>query len=393
MQHLTTTPFGRRPVNSGLVAANMLRDAPVPADVPDKWTILKNLTAARAVYGISDRDLAVLTALASFHPGAALTEGDGTIVFPSNAALSERTHGMAESTLRRHLAALVTAGLILRHDSPNGKRYAARDGVGGPVVAFGFDLRPLLVRSAEIGAAATAAREAAARQRRLREAAVLRLRDAAKLITYGREAAPGDWDALEDQTRLLQHKMRRKLDTELLEEMNAGILAVLEAISVRLDPQETEEMDGNAAANERHIQYSTIDSPDSEPSLEKEEASAEAPSPDPAEPRLPLFLVLKACPDLLDYVPGGIRHWHELVAAADFVHPMLGVSVDAWARARRAMGDPVAAITLACILQRATEIRSPGGYLRALTGKAEAGAFSPGPMVMALIGTENARAV
>jgi replication initiation protein RepC len=49
------------------------------------------------------------------------------------------------------------------------------------------------------------------------------------------------------------------------------------------------------------------------------------------------------------------------------------------------MGHPTAAIVLACILQRVTHIRSPGGYLRCLTGKAEEGAFSPGPMVMALL--------
>jgi replication initiation protein RepC len=37
------------------------------------------------------------------------------------------------------------------------------------------------------------------------------------------------------------------------------------------------------------------------------------------------------------------------------------------------------------ILQRATEINSAGGYLRGLTRKAEAGEFSLGPVLMALI--------
>ncbi|MBD3666239.1 replication initiation protein RepC [Sulfitobacter aestuariivivens] len=36
-------------------------------------------------------------------------------------------------------------------------------------------------------------------------------------------------------------------------------------------------------------------------------------------------------------------------------------------------------------LQRFTAIQSHGGYLRALSQKAEEGAFSPGPMVMALL--------
>ena len=40
---------------------------------------------------------------------------------------------------------------------------------------------------------------------------------------------------------------------------------------------------------------------------------------------------------------------------------------------------------LAAILQRSSLINSAGGYLRTLTEKARAGAFSLGPMLMALI--------
>ena len=123
-------------------------DAPLPQLARDKWAVMRDLTVARAAFGVSDRDLAVLNALLSFHPHPTLAEGDGTIVFPSNASLSERAHGMPESTLRRHLAALVKSGLVIRHDSPNGKRYARRAGEQLQV-AFGFDLRPLLLREAE----------------------------------------------------------------------------------------------------------------------------------------------------------------------------------------------------------------------------------------------------
>jgi len=153
----------------------------------------------------------VLNALVSFHPSARLDEGDGTVVFPSNAALPDRAHGMAESTLRRHLAALVTSSLIVRHDSLNGKRYATRDEGGAVAVAFGFDLRPLMVRSAQIAQAAPAARDAEARLRRQREAAVLRLRDCADLIDFGRTALAGPWDMLADRLRSLQGSRRRKL--------------------------------------------------------------------------------------------------------------------------------------------------------------------------------------
>jgi replication initiation protein RepC len=42
-------------------------------------------------------------------------------------------------------------------------------------------------------------------------------------------------------------------------------------------------------------------------------------------------------------------------------------------------------VVLAAILQRSSLINSAGGYLRNLTEKARAGAFSLGPMLMALI--------
>ncbi|MEL7045492.1 MAG: replication initiation protein RepC, partial [Pseudomonadota bacterium] len=44
-----------------------------------------------------------------------------------------------------------------------------------------------------------------------------------------------------------------------------------------------------------------------------------------------------------------------------------------------------ASIVVTAMLERVDEIRSPGGYLRVLTAKAQAGTFSPGPMVMALL--------
>ncbi|MFE1598933.1 replication initiation protein RepC [Methylobacterium sp. ID0610] len=50
------------------------------------------------------------------------------------------------------------------------------------------------------------------------------------------------------------------------------------------------------------------------------------------------------------------------------------------------MGDTAAAITVAAILQRGSEIGSAGGYLRALSRKARTGEFSLGPVLVALVG-------
>jgi len=63
----------------------------------------------------------------------------------------------------------------------------------------------------------------------------------------------------------------------------------------------------------------------------------------------------------------------------------MGISASAWEDAKSTMGRENASIVLAAILERFNDLRSPGGYLRALTAKAAAGTFSSGPMVMALL--------
>ena len=141
-----TTPFGRRSLTLAHVATQMAASARPPDKVVHKWQIFRAICTARPRLGVSERALAVLNALLSFHPETTLTGDDELIVFPSNEQLCLRTHGMPASTLRRLLAVLVDAGLIVRRDSPNGKRYA-RKGRGGEIkLAFGFDLAPLVVR-------------------------------------------------------------------------------------------------------------------------------------------------------------------------------------------------------------------------------------------------------
>ncbi len=392
MELISTTPFGQRPITATLM--KRAQEAQQVATVPhiDKWALFRDLCTARHAYGVTDRDLTVLNALLSFHPGSTLSDNDSLIVFPSNRKLSERAHGMAESTLRRHLAALSHAGLIQRHDSPNGKRYAAR-GQGGDVVrAFGFDMRPLLVRAADITYAASEAQAAADRLRRAREEVVVLKRDALKLCMYGQEiGAQGPWEATQSQILDIHKQLRRKTTLDTLEALSATLKQMLKSINRYL---QTKEMSGRDADSERHHQNSNEESSVFEPCLEKAggevETEQEPPVPDDSvarTPTIPLGLVLKACPDILPYAQDDIRHWHQLVAVAGFVRGMMGISPDAWIKAQQEMGPEVAAITLAAMLQRVSEIQSPGGYLRALTRKAADGAFSPGPMVMALLNT------
>lgn len=396
MDVFTTTPFGQRPLTAALVKRATEAQQPPSVAHIDKWALFRDLCASRQAFDVTDRDLTVLNALLSFHKAKSLSDNDNLVVYPSNRALGERAHGMAESTLRRHLGALSAAGLIQRHDSPNGKRYAARDRSGDVVRAFGFDLRPLLVRARQITHAAAEAHAAAERLRRLREEVSLIKRDALKLCVYAQEnRLSGDWNEVEARLLVLHKAMRRKLSAQDLFELLEMAKEVLRHVHSML---KTDEMDGNDSQNERHYQNSNPDSSELEPCLEKARGGRTTrPEPEAREqtvqsrpPALPLGLVLKACPDLLLYAPDKITHWHQLIAVAGHVRGMMGISVDAWQQAQREMGPEVAAITVAAILQRVSEISAPGGYLRALSRKAADGTFSPGPMVMALLNGSSA---
>lgn len=390
MIHVSLTPFGRQPVTAGLLAARALAAAPpaLPGDNRtslDKWALFNDLREARMVFGITDRDLGVLYALLTFLPAKSLAVEADLIVFPSNATLSDRAHGMAESTLRRHLAALVKAGLIWRHDSPNGKRYAARDRAGQTVCAFGFDLRPLLNRAGQITQAAEDARSLALTLRRLREALVVALRDAGKLLAYGRDTVAADWDALDARLLALRGALRRQMEAPLLDSLLDQATDLLNQIT-RTMASSSQEMIASAVQNGRHHTNSNQDSSDFEPCHEKGRADAtDVPDPDTATPTLPLYLVRKACPDLEPYAKGTLTSWRDFVATVGYVRGMMGISATAWQEAQHVMGAETAAIAVAAILQRIGSISNPGGYLRSLSAKAASGGFSPGPMIMSLL--------
>jgi replication initiation protein RepC len=402
MEYTPISPF-MRPISHAHLRVVERPEASVPGKPVNKWELFRELSKAQAAFGVSERDLTVLQGLLSFFPDDALGGNTEMVVFPSNKAICERLNGMPCSTMRRHIARLVDAGLLMRRDSPNGKRYVRKH--GEERVAFGFDLSPLYCRSEEVERAAEAVREAENRVRQLREVVSLMRRDLAALAEFGEEIQPGLclWDQLRDKAVLTAHALRRKLMLEELSAYRAELEALLDHARNVIDGPETEEMNTNGANNERHHHNSNEESIDLEPALEKGGAAArapdvetDAPGADVEEadtrrvPKIPLHLVIAGCPSLKTFYQGDIRHWHQLFDAACHVRPAMGISASAWEEAQRFMGPEQASIVVVAMLERFADIRSPGGYLRALTSKAAAGEFSCGPMVMALMSRRNA---
>jgi replication initiation protein RepC len=379
MTYHAITPF-RRPVDAVRVHRHATLMQSAPSESVNKWAILRDLAAGREVFGVSDRDLTVLQALVSFHPGNDLDDPARMIVHPSNATICERLNGMPCSTMRRHLARLVEAGLILRNDSPNGKRYVRRSSFGEQ--RFGFDLSPLLRRAGEIRAAAQQARDTAAAMAALRSDISLMRRDVIGLL-----------DLLESQGRPLPHSdrhrdlvalaarvLRRRLDMAELSALRSEFAAALRDIQNEIATCQADDLSIKDSQNEQHHQRSDKEESESECSEEK---GVCLPRPDQAA-SLTLASVMSTCSDIVQFSSHDISDWLGLIRAADQVCPMMGIEPSVWSRAKQKMGATCAAATLAVILQRFSQIRSPGAYLQALASKAEAGQFSVAGMIRAL---------
>lgn len=401
------------------------------SSIADKWKVIRALGEARARFALSDRTIAVLEALVSVLPGKELDISRDLIVFPSNNELSARTNGMAPATLRRHLAALVEANMILRRDSANGKRYCRRDDTGTVSEAFGFDLAPLALMAAEVFEASDIVKADTRLRTSLRSEITIHGRDIGKVIEAAvEEGRMGGWQG--HAQALMRLYVRQPRDTP------AATLAVLRDALVRLraevesdylnalSRQEMnaqdikssgfQESSANDSDFERHIQNSNTDihfdksheqitkrtgselrnAEEGPNHAEARAAEVDSCQPDEAAPEqkgsaaprgtsaIPLAYFLSCCPQLSDYAKNGLNDWRDVSITAALVRSMLGISPDAYEEARQAFGETGAAIVIAAILERADEIRSAGGYLRALTAKAAEGKFSLWPMLEAL---------
>jgi len=390
---LSTTPFGRRPLTLAMVASQVVAKTCPPKAAVHKWQIFRAICEGKAAIGVSDRALAVLNALLTFHPETTLTGEGDIVVFPSNDQLMLRAHGMAPTTLRRYLAALVDCGLILRRDSPNGKRYA-RKGQGGAIeTAFGFDLTPLVARAAEFETLAEAARAERRALLLVRERITLCRRDIVKMIAAGiEEDVPGDWAEFHKDYVGLAARIPRTASVGELEPIADELDRLAKEIRKLLeDHVKSTKIDANESHIGHHIQNSNPKPPiESEHGFQiSHEANIEphAEPPKPLQRSYPLGMILDACPNIADYARNGISSWRDFIATAALVRSMLGISPSAFEDANNVLGPEDAAVVVAAILQRSDAIKSPGGYLRSLTEKARAGAFSLGPVLMALIRT------
>lgn len=356
----------------------------------NRWTIYKQLCVAKSEFGLNDRCLAVLSSLLSFLPSDELNEKSGLIVFPSNRQLCLRAHGMAESTLRRHLSALVNTGIIERKDSPTRKRYAHKGNEGDIELAFGFSLSPLLKRASDIMQSAERIMAALNALKRLRdEVSVLRREIAAQFAIDAPSAQQASDMALFVRFRTVVDAIPRRASLDRLTTIKAELEAIHHDLSIHMkDNDKTEELSAAAAQIERQhneslpeslLESKNLNSKDLKDSKEKPAHVFQQRNEIHVQTKslsISLEMVLRCCPDIRAYATNGISCWRDLLDATRVVASFLGISDLTYRDAAQVLGRDGVSAAIAWILQRAAEIRSPGGYLRTLTQKAGGGAFS-----------------
>ena len=397
--------------------AQMANSAPIGAHARTAiWTTTKRALRALKVNATQQK---LLETLVFRTKECDWEQGARPIVWLSNAALA-RAAGLciSNSTVRTSLSALASLGLITFRDSANCRRAGDRDQNDRIIYAYGIELSVLEARFDELRQIAEAyeADEAAYMAAR---AAVQRLRRSipAHIQSAVLQDLDGRWNVFRARYERIVAHLGRSSSASL-----ALLRRVQRALSTLLDHVQkamihcayAEKTDATALENGCLLETTTQDH---SVSCTEKRHCADAQSVDlppdagfagekrafencvgagtNVEPKsapqrgqiLDLPMVLAACPEFSVWTDDDVQTWPAFVAAAGAVRAALGISPSAWHDARAVMGPAVAAVAVAVIAQKsaAGEIREPGGYLRGMTSRHQAGRLHLDKSVRALL--------
>lgn len=191
---------------------------------PTKWSLLQVIEDIREPLGLKGTSISLLRAMISFIKGNHITAkgDDGHVCFASNAALAKRTH-VSVQTVERHVAKLVSLGLLTRRSSANGKRWARRDRNGRVVLATGLSLLPLSERFNEFLQLNQTHQDSLVEQSLLRDRCVIAL---SKLKIF----LPGRSD-LENFFQTARNLLRRRVPVQALSSLLRNIIQELQSLT------------------------------------------------------------------------------------------------------------------------------------------------------------------
>lgn len=286
---------------------------------------------------------------------------DRVMVWPSNAFLIEKT-GLAERTVRLCLARLIALEVIVARDSPNGKRYAQRGRDGSIQRAYGFDLSPLLARLSEFKDRVIAQEDERRDRARAFDDLTVHRRSALEALRTLQESHPHiDTHNLASRMTSASSGLPRRSGAQ-------APYAVRDLWKTLREEAEKFLKESGSGGNSCRHKDTNTKAPESSCYSGNEDDEA-----------LAVIEVIDICRDAKDLI-GVVRSEQELVAAAERMRGMLGISRSAWTEAAGKLGPLMASLILVYVIQvqarpapGARQIENLGGYYRFICRKVMSG--------------------
>lgn len=423
------THTGWREPTPGLLQAEKHAQAGERLSIPKTQAIVAVKKVANAI-GLNASDLQMLDTLAAVTQPQDWEQGRRPIVWSSNAFLEQRT-GLSLRAVQRHTRRLIELGVVSMKDSTNGKRHGRRDDNGYITEAYGFDLSPLAARAEEFEALYTeleAERQFCASIRA--KITICRRTIRAKIEKALENRLRGPWREFQDEFALMLQKLPKpntasSMLLDIMEWFKAFEERITEAFRDAFEwPEEsdkqseaetsppseqtsaeivpfssnmtpTDDMDDTRLLTTKQLHPVTSNRfrmkargdhvPESEPSVEADRSDdvdleinwSTHGNNRGSQVDIPMLMV--ACPHFAEMArmleSGYFRNWNDLHRAAAQIRGIAGISEDAWNVANKVLGPAMAAAAVAIIFDKHSdgEVKSSGGYLRAMVERAQAG--------------------
>lgn len=328
-------------------------------EISSIWRTFRCLVEARARLGVSAQALGTLRALISF-----LKDMGEPCVYASNRTISGRAEGISERTIRRHVGELAAAGLLVRNNSANGKRYRV-DHPAGHSEAYGFDLSPLVRRAQEIASIAAEVAE----ERKL----VTWHRKRLSVLLYRLECH-GD---PKGTASVCRPALRRKLAASVFESLCEGVELELHELDAgcavdqqsSVEAPQTGHLSANDGESDRHkISSETI----------RKESERPAPDETPTQHAATLLEKLRmTCAEAMAYAQRIPESMWEVEEHAWTLARWCGIGPDILGTAIKRLGRRKTAITVIGLFSRMNRIRNLPAYFNALTIGRRSTGFDP----------------
>ena len=331
---------------------------------PDRFSLIEVVRKASTTLGLKAPIIATLDALLSCLP----PKRSHNFVFASNATIAFKRNGISDRTIRRHITQLVEAGLLVRSDSPNRKRFSKSDMSTGSVLRFGFDLSPLFKSYAQVCAMAENCAKQASHISFLRT----KIRCA---IARTRELDESSFDA-ENALRAL----RRKLSAEELYCILNSLVSVEEnqGTNVGADMSTEVELSATDGQNVRHYHNSKKELIDSDVAEKTKNGRPEG-------QQVSIRSLVDACDEAASYLQRPAESLSDVIGHARTLAPMMGIDSTAYHAAEDRLGEIGTAVTVWGLLQLQGKIRQIGAYFRAITTGKRSSSFDPWAMIKSLV--------